>query len=103
MNYPASREMVRAIRHDRKRIADLLGDYPALSPAETQEILEFLRSGTHLDVGLLTSNEEIRPKLDAFMDEHKSHFKLRWIDAARLVVAIAALLAVLAIAWEALA
>jgi len=103
MNYPATRDVVRAIRHDRKRIADLLGDYPELSAAETQEILAFIRTGSHLDVGLLTSNEQIRPKLDAFMHDHKAHFELGWGEMFKLVAALAAVLLALGFAWEALA
>ena len=60
-------------------------------------------SGSTLKIGLLTSNDRIRPQLDAFMAEHKAHFRVKWIEGAAVVAAIAAILAMLWYAWEAVA
>lgn len=101
MNYPAMHEEVRALRADRERVADLLSRYPRVTGDESAEILGFLRTGRHLDVGLLTSNEALKPKLDAFMEDHKSHFQVKWGEGALVVAAIAALIVIFWLVWEA--
>jgi hypothetical protein len=68
MSYPITREEVRGLRANRERIAGLLRDYPAISDNDVREILTFLRTGRHLDIGMLTSNESLRPKLDVFTE-----------------------------------
>jgi hypothetical protein len=94
-------EEVRALRADRERVADLLSRYPRVTGDESAEILGFLRTGRHLDVGLLTSNEALKPKLDAFMEDHKSHFQVKWGEGALVVAAIAALIVIFWLVWEA--
>lgn len=66
------REEVRAVRASRARTAELLGHYPHLSDADRREVLAFLQGARHLDIGLLSANDNIRPKLDAFMDDHRT-------------------------------
>lgn len=66
------REEVRAVRASRARAAELLGNYPQLSDADRREVLTFLQTARHLDIGLLSANDKIRPKLDAFMDDHRT-------------------------------
>lgn len=101
MNYPAMHEEVRALRADRERVADLLSRYPKVTDDESAEILTFLRTGRHLDVGLLTSSEALKPNLDAFMEDHKSHFQVKWGEGTLVVASIAALIAVFWLVWEA--
>jgi len=103
MNYPAMHEEVRAIRADRERVADLLSRYPKVTGDESAEILTFLRTGRHLDVGLLTSNEKLKPRLDAFMEDHKHHFRVKWGEATLVIAGIAALIAIFWLVWEAFA
>ena len=102
MTNRTTREQVRALRFDRERIAGLIGRYPTISADETNEVLSFLRNGRHLDVGLLTSNDRLRPKLDAFMEEHKSHFRLSVLESFAVLAAIGAFLYGLWLASEAL-
>ena len=102
MTNRTTREQVRALRFDRERIAGLIGRYPTLSADETNEVLSFLRNGRHLDVGLLTSNDRLRPKLDAFMEEHKDHFRLSVMESLVVLAAIGAFLYGLWLASEAL-
>jgi hypothetical protein len=89
-----------AMRLEPHEVADLLSRYPGVSGAEEQQILTFLRRGRHIDVGLLTSNDRLRPKLDAFFKDHKAHFRLKWIEGAAAVSGIAALLAIFWLVWE---
>jgi len=96
-------EEVRAIRADRERVADLLSRYPKVTGDESAEILTFLRTGRHLDVGLLTSNEKLKPRLDAFMEDHKHHFRVKWGEATLVIAGIAALIAIFWLVWEAFA
>lgn len=74
-----------------EQVADLVSRYPGITDDETKEILTFLRTGRHLDVGLLTADESIRPNLDAFMGDHKAHFHVKWWEGAAVMVGIAAL------------
>ena len=101
MTNRTTREQVRALRIDRDRIAGLVGRYPAVTQEETGEILRFMRTGRHLDIGLLTSNQRLRPKLDAFMEEHKAHFRVSFMESAAVIAAILATLFGLWLAWEA--
>ena len=100
MTNRTTREQVRALRFDRERIAGLIGRYPTISPDETSEVLRFLRYGRHLDVGLLTSNDGLKPKLDAFMDDHKHHFRVSFLESSVVIAAIATILFGLWLAWE---
>jgi hypothetical protein len=96
-------EEVRALRADRGRVASLLSRYPKVTDDEAKEIVDFLRTGRHLDVGLLTSDETLKPNLDAFMEDHKSHFRVKWGEGVLVVASIAALIAIFWLVWEAFA
>ena len=93
-------EEVRAYRSTRQRVADMLRRYPRVSDRERQEILGFIRHGRHLDIGLLTSDDTLRPRLDAFVEDHKHHLQLGVADIARLVVVLAAAVLVCVLIWD---
>jgi hypothetical protein len=101
LNYQSTHEEVQALRSNRERVSDLLSRYPAISQSDVREILTFLKTGRHLDVGLLTSNDRIRPKLDQFMDDHKSHFRVKLGEGVLLISGIIAFLAIAWLIWEA--
>jgi len=103
MTYVSSKQGSAAVQLQPHEVADLLSRYPSVSGEEERQILTFLRRGRHLDVGLLTSNERLRPKLDAFFEDHKAHFKLKWAEGAAAVGVIGALMAILWLVWEAFA
>ena len=92
---------VRAIRVTRERVARLLSGYPGISETDVQEIVEFLRTGRHLDIGLLTADDELRPKLDAFMDEHGKRVALTFGEITAVAMLIAAFLFVCGLLWSA--
>lgn len=60
-----------------QRAADLLARYPHVSGNEAREILSFLRDGRYLDVGIVTSNRRLQPKLDEFLKDHWIHFHVK--------------------------
>ena len=99
MNASSSAIEARAVRSSRDRIAELLARYPDISPAHVREIIEFLRTGRHLDIGLLTSNEALGPKLDAFMHDHRRHFRLAFRESALAVALIGAFLLLCWLIW----
>ena len=101
MNYNPTHEEARALRLDRRRVSDLLSRYPRVSDDEVKEILSFLRTGEQHEIGLLTNNERVRPKLDAFMERHKAHFRITWSEAAALAGGIVGLLLIFWLVWEA--
>lgn len=75
-----------------ERIADLVSRYPGVTEDEATEILAFMRTGRHLEVGLLTADDKLRPGLDAFMEDHKKDFRVKWWEAASVIGGIAVLL-----------
>ena len=84
----------------RERVAQLLERYPHVSKNENREILDFMKTGRHLEIGLLTSNEKLRPNLDAFMKDHERHFSVGFREGTAVVVLIAAFLFVLWLLWD---
>ena len=94
-------EEARALRADRQHVAALIDRYPRLSEDETQEVISFLRTGRHLDVGMLTGDETLRPHLDRFTADHARHFRLGVGEAATVVGAILAFLVICWLVWEA--
>lgn len=84
----------------RARVAGLLARYPHVSRTEKREILGFMRTGRHFDIALLTSDEKLRPSLDAFMKDHEKHFRVGFMEAAAVVALIAAFLLTCWLLWE---
>ena len=104
MNFEATTpEEARALRWCRHRTAELVARYPDLSKEETAQVVDFLRNGSSLDIGLLTSQVELRPQLDAFMAEHKKKLQLGIGEATAAVAGIIAFLALCWLVWEAFA
>ena len=93
------REEAQAVRSSRTRTAELLGDYPRLSETDRREILAFLQNARHLDIGLLSSNDDVRPKLDAFMEDHRHQLGVTSRDALRAVALIVGFLFACWLAW----
>lgn len=85
-----------------ERIADL-SRYPGVTEAEAKEILTFIRTGRHLEVGLLTADETVRPPLDAFMEDHKTHLGVKWWEIMALLGGIIVVLLVFWLALKAFA
>jgi len=77
----------------RQRVANLLERYPSITESEAQQVVRFLKTGRHLDVGILTADERLRGNLDRFMEEHQSHFRLKWQEVAIAIVVLAAIVA----------
>jgi len=85
----------------REEVSDLLSRYPRISDAETKSILKFLRKGRHLDVGILTADEALKPQLDHFTADHAKDLNVGIGEASAVVAAIAGFLALCWLVWEA--
>jgi hypothetical protein len=83
-------------RTEREHVADLLTRYPHISGSEAEEVALFLKTGRHLELGLLTSDDRVRRNLDSFMRENKAQFRVKWHEIA---VAIALIVGSLAVLW----
>ena len=94
-HYPHLVGKISEPKSDRERVSDLVRRYPKITADEAEEILRFVREGRHLDVGLLTADDTIRPQLDAFVKDHKGHLALKWAEAAVLLSGIAGLFGML--------
>ncbi len=94
--------MNNSIRLSRDEAADLLFRYPHVSDSEAKLILGFLRNGRHLDVGILTADEKLKPQLDSFMADHARHFRVGFLEGSAVVAAIAGFLLFCLIIFEAM-
>jgi hypothetical protein len=97
MNYPLTHAV------HRERASELLARYPRVSEEEAGEILRFIRTSRHLDIGLLSSDDRLRPKLDSFMKDHKADLRVNWRESAAVVGGILVLLITAWLIWAALA
>lgn len=88
------------VRLSRDQARDLLVRYPDVSNAEARLILDFLRNGRHLDVGMLTADQKLKPRLDRFMADHKKELQLGIGEGSAVVGAIAGFLGLCWLLWE---
>jgi hypothetical protein len=100
MNVRAHSDTELARRPSREEVADLLVRYPRVSDAEAKLILAFLRKGRHLDVGMVTGDERLKPYIDRFTADHASHFRLSIYEGTALVAAMLGFLTVCWLVWE---
>ena len=84
----------------REQAADLLARYPRVSDSEAKAIVAFLRKGRHLDVGMLTGDEALKPQLDSFMNDHGKELRLGLGEATAAIVGIGGLLFLCSLIWE---
>ena len=104
MNHPVTHlSTIRPFRSNRERVSELLVRYPRLSEEEASEILQFLRTARHLDVGLLSRNDNLRPRLEAFIRDHQRHFRVNWREGVAVAGGVLVLLVTAWLIWAALA
>ena len=96
-------EELHAVRSTPERIATLLKRYPRVSASDRKEILQFMKEARHLEVGLLTANDNVRPQLDAFMEDHKTHVRLDAFEVLRAVMLIGAIVMICWLVWRLIA
>ncbi|MDT9600668.1 hypothetical protein [Sphingosinicella rhizophila] len=82
----------------RQRIEGLLRRYPETNEAETKEIISFLTTGSHLDVGLVSGSDPFKDKVTRFRAEHGSHFRLKLSEVALFLLFVGGPVA--ATAWR---
>lgn len=85
----------------RERVERLLGRYPEISIEESAVILRFLKKGPPLEVGLLSSNEAVKPKLERFRSDHAKEFSLGPRGFVIAVLIIAAVVVAVVLLWDA--
>ena len=98
--YTSHVEEIRTLRSSRERVGNLLNRYPDVTDKDREEILTFIKEGRHVDIGLLTADEKLRPRLDAFMADHQRHFRLGTGEVIRALAVIAAILMACWLLWE---
>jgi hypothetical protein len=101
MNADARREEVRALRATRQDIAELVRRYPHVSDAEARQIVTFLRTGRHLDVGMLAGDDTLKPQLDRFMTDHAKDLRVGFWEGSAVIATIAGFLGLCWLVWEA--
>ena len=100
VNARSTPDRATAQRLTREQAGDLLLRYPRVSDAEARLILGFLRHGRHLDVGMLTADETLKPQLDSFMRDHGKHLRVSFGEGSAVVAAIAGFLILCWLVWE---
>ena len=101
MTYHATYDEFSIPSPKRERVSELVARYPHLSEEETREIVSFMRNGQHVDIILLSSDDRLRPKLDAFMKDNKAQFRNIWAQGAAVTGGIVALMIALFLVLEA--
>lgn len=81
----------------RTRIASLLDHHPNLAPEETAEILDFLKNGSMIDIGMLRGDPTYRAKIDAVKAANHTAFRLG--VGRSLLIGLAITLPFLALCW----
>lgn len=51
---------------------------------------------------MVTGDDALKPQLDSFMDDHRKHFRVGFLEGSRVVAAIAAFLGLCWLGWEAI-
>lgn len=69
-------------------IEELLRNYPHTSEAEAAEILEFLRYGKHMDVGLVSGSDEFRQKVALIRRDNQKVFRVSFVEGAAFALLI---------------
>jgi hypothetical protein len=87
----------------RERASELQRRYARVSEEKPGEILRFIRTGRHLNIGLLPSDDGLRPKLESFMKDHKTDLRVNWRESAAVVGGILVLLITAWLIWASLA
>lgn len=78
------------------RMEALLRRYPAIDPAEQEELLRFVRKGRIIDKGVLSSRDGIGDKLRAFEADHARALGPSPLHWAMIITGV---LMVVAICW----
>ncbi|MDT9601055.1 hypothetical protein [Sphingosinicella rhizophila] len=84
-----------------EQMKELLSRYPDIDDSEKDEIVHYLKKGPPLDAALLSTLERIKPQLARFREEHRRHFALGAKEYALVAVFVVALVALLALLWDA--
>jgi hypothetical protein len=84
-----------------ERIKALLHRYPALTDPEVHEVLLFLRKGKVLEIGVLTSNELVKPQLDRFRADHARDLSIGKRELAVVGILMLIVLAAVSLLWNA--
>lgn len=68
-----------------EQAAELISRYPNLSEIELARLINLYRELSALDVALMISDEQLAPRLDRFVGEHRSEVKTPFRQYAVLV------------------
>lgn len=100
MDIAASTQRKLADEELRQHVAGLLDRYPNITTAQDAEVVRFLKKGPPVQVGLLRSDESIRPKLEAFERDHPKEFSLGMKDMLIVALIVGATMLVMIMLWD---
>ena len=101
MDMPTSVQRKAAGSLRRADVEDLLRRYPDIDAGETDTLLRFLKKGPPLEVALLTTDEEMWPRLQRFRQDHRSRFTLGFKEYALVLLILLAFAALCLFLWDA--
>ena len=84
----------------RAHVAALLRAYPEIDPEEVAEVALFLKKGPILEVGLLSTDDDVRTALERFRADHASKLGLSFKDYLVAAVIVAAFVATCVLLWD---
>lgn len=78
--------------------------YPHLGDAQVEELVSIYSQLTILEVGLLSADEQVATRFDAFVRDHSDRLRSPWQQhMISAIVVVGALALVLSLAWAAMA
>ena len=80
-----------------EQAAELIGRYPKLGEIELIRLINLYRQLSALDVALMISDEQLAPRLDRFVREHRSQLRTPFRQYAVLVAI--AIMGIVLVAW----
>lgn len=84
-----------------QRICGLLFKYPEIAEYEKDEIASFIRYGNIIDVGRLTSRDDLRSKFAIFQQAERKRLGLKVGDYFLVAVLLLIIVAITFFLWDA--
>ena len=98
MSPSAQRRLVEA--GARARVEELLRAYPEVGPGEAAEILRFIKTAPPLELGLITTDEQLRAGLQQFRQDNASEFDLGLKEYLIAAIVVIALVVAYVLLWD---
>ncbi|MDQ8756828.1 hypothetical protein RCO27_11375 [Sphingosinicella sp. LHD-64] len=83
------------------RMEALLRRYPGLTDDETHALLQFVRNGPALELGLISGKDDLKPQLDRFRADHAKALSIGMREIAIIAALVIAVVVAVVLLWDA--